>query len=38
MFVPVTSDCHLRRYVRIRSHRRQLSQEWKNCQKLREEA
>ena len=38
MFVPVTSDYHPRRYVRIRSYKRQLSQKWKNCQKLREEA
>ena len=38
MLVPVTSDCHPRRYARIRSYRRQLSQEWKNCQKLREVA
>ena len=38
MFVPVTSDYHPRRYARIRSYKRQLSQEWKNCQKLRAEA
>ena len=38
MFVPETSDYRPRRYVRIRSYKRQLSQEWKNCQKLLGEA